>query len=147
MQETEFIIVREGPRNSADVADFSLKERIGWQEAFNLGDNVLPELYCQSLCRRLVPIEIPRSIWILPSNQAQGGASIPPIGLSALLAVCSKAIMKYHRTAGFAFFKRQSKNVLLRNAVNNQVRETSEAEPFVVARISHKHAAFCAQCF
>ena len=75
----------------------------------------------------------------------RGGASLRSIGLSALLAVCTKAFMKYHSTAGFAFFERQSKNVLLRNAVNNQVRETSEAEPFVVARIAHEHAALCTQ--
>ena len=63
----------------------------------------------------------------------------------ALLADCSKAIMKYHSTAGFVFFERQCKNVLLRNAFNNQIRGTSEAEPFVVARISHKDAALCTQ--
>lgn len=70
---------------------------------------------------------------------------IPPIGPSALLAVCVKAFMKCHNATGFAFLERQNKNVLLRNAVNNQVRGTSEAEPFVVARISHEDAALCTQ--
>lgn len=68
---------------------------------------------------------------------------ISPIGPSALLAFCSKTFMKYHSTAGFAFLERQNKDVLLRNAVNNQVRGTSETEPFVVAGISHKDAALC----
>ena len=70
-------------------------------------------------------------------RKAQREPTFSAIGCSAGLAVCIEAFMKYHSTAGFAFFERQHKKVLLWNAVYNQVRETSEAEPFVVAGISH----------
>jgi hypothetical protein len=33
----------------------------------------------------------------------------------------------------------------LRNALNNQVRDASKAEPFVVGRISHEHAVYFAE--
>jgi hypothetical protein len=80
-----------------------------------------------------------------PQPRAELERPIPPIGPGALLAGYSKAIMKYYSTAGFAFNEWQCKNVLLRNAVNNQVRGTYEAEPLVVAGISHEHAALCTQ--
>ncbi len=60
-----------------------------------------------------------------------------------LLAFCIKAIMKRHSTTSFVLLERQCKNVLLRNAINDQIWEASEAEPLVVAGISHEHAALC----
>src|SRR3990172_3239333 len=58
----------------------------------------------------------------------------------ASLAVCSKAFMKHHGTAGLAFPEWQRKKVLLRNAVNRQVRETLELEALVLASISNDQA-------
>ena len=55
--------------------------------------------------------------------------------------------MKYDGAAGFTLLERQRKNVLLRNAFNNQAGKASEAEPVIVSRISNKHAAFCTQRF
>ncbi len=68
------------------------------------------------------------------------------IGFSALLAVCSKTFMEHHSTMNLVLLERQCEKVLWWNAVNNQVRETSKAKPFIVARISHQYAAFCTQC-
>lgn len=47
--------------------------------------------------------------------------------------------MEYNGTVTFVFSERQSQEVLLWNAVNRRVREISKAEPFIVARITHKH--------
>jgi hypothetical protein len=91
-------------------------------------------------CRRMTDTE-----YGAHQPRAKPERPVPPIGPGALLAGCSKAFMKYHSTAGFALSERQCKNVLLGNAVNNHVSGTSEAEPFVVAWISHEHAALCTQ--
>ena len=65
--------------------------------------------------------------------------------LSTLLLFCAKAFMKSHNTISPVFLERQCKHILLRNTSNNQVREASKAEPFVVAGVTYEHAALCTQ--
>lgn len=54
-----------------------------------------------------------------------------------MLAFRTKAIMKPNNAASLTLLKRQRKNILLRYAVNSQIRQTPEPELLVVAGISH----------
>ena len=50
--------------------------------------------------------------------------------------------MKHHCPLSFVFAKRQGKKVLMRESFENQFRQVSEPELFVVLRIAHQDAAF-----
>jgi hypothetical protein len=93
---------------------------------------------------------IPRLLnFMMSPNKKVNGSSPTPTGQQlvsgASLAVCTKGFVKHYGTVNLAFLKRQRKHVLRRNAVNKQVRKALEAEPFIVARISHERATFCTQ--
>jgi hypothetical protein len=51
-----------------------------------------------------------------------------------VLAVCIEAFVKHHSAMSLVFLKRQCKNVLRWDAVNNQIRKGSKTEPTSIIR-------------
>ncbi len=83
------------------------------------------------------------------ARENRGCGGLPCFSLSntavwPVLALCAKSCMKHHDPVGPVFPKWQSKKVLLGNPLQDQVRDISEAEPFVIVRGAYKHAALCA---
>jgi hypothetical protein len=58
------------------------------------------------------------------------------------LAVRIETFMKRHNTLSLAFLERQCEKVPLWNALYNQIREASEAEPFVVVKLKCRFMGF-----